>query len=111
METKAAADLIATFAQDPTYIKFPSLRAYMAARVKGKLGEITPKEKAAIWALVKPEHQAIFKDSLALHKQIHDRMYPSDDELPTPKAKKNDEHSNTSRTCPTDREAPPPSVF
>jgi hypothetical protein len=75
MDTQAAADLIAEFATDPTYESFPSLRPMMAVQVKNKLGELTPEQKAAIWALVKPEHQAIFKESLALHDAIDERMY------------------------------------
>jgi hypothetical protein len=75
METKAAADLIAEFATDPTYESFPSLRAMMAVQVKNKLGELTPEQKAAIWALLPPEQQQAFKESLAIHDAIDERMY------------------------------------
>jgi hypothetical protein len=90
METQAAADLIAEFATDPTYESFPSLRAMMAVQVKNKLGELTPEQKAAIWALLPPEQQQAFKESLAIHDAIDERMYLSVDELPT-KSKKNDD--------------------
>jgi hypothetical protein len=92
MDTQDAADLIATFAQDPTYESFPSLRAMAAVQLKNKLGELTQKEKAAIWALLPPEQQQAFKESLALHDAIDERMYPQD-EKPTSTKSETNEHS------------------
>jgi hypothetical protein len=90
MNPQSAADLIAQFATDTTYERYPSLKAYMSARVKNELGDLSPEEKLAIWALVKPEHQKVFKDSLALHRRIDERMHPQEKlpDKPTPSPEK-----------------------
>ncbi len=80
MSREKLAGMVAAFASDPTYKSFPSLRAMIAIQVKNKMGKLEEAERVEIYKLISPDHQTIFKDSLALADKIHSRAYPKGDD-------------------------------
>jgi hypothetical protein len=74
------AGMVAEFASDPTYENLPTSRAMIAVQVKNRMGKLEPEEKVEVWKLISPEHQAIFKEYLALADKIHSLAYPKGDD-------------------------------
>jgi hypothetical protein len=85
MSREKLADMVTAFASDSTYKSFPSLRAMIAVQVKNRMGKLEPEEKVEVWKLILPEHQAVFKESLALADQVNTRTYPKSEEDPLKK--------------------------
>jgi hypothetical protein len=80
MSREKLAGMVTAFASDQTYKSFPSLRAMIAVQVKNRMGKLEPEEKVEVWKLILPEHQAVFKESLALADKIHSLAYPKGDD-------------------------------
>lgn len=80
IDPQKLAGMVTEFATDPNYKNLSSLRAMIAAQVKNRMGKLEPEEKVEVWKLISPEHQAIFKECLALADKIHSQAYPKGEE-------------------------------
>lgn len=85
IDPQKLAGMVTEFASDKTYENLPSLRAMIAAQVKKRMGDLMPEEKIEVWKLISPEHQKVFKESLALADQVNTRTYPKSEEDPLKK--------------------------
>lgn len=80
IDPQKLAGMVTEFASDKTYENLPSLRAMIAVQVKNRMGKLEPEEKVEVWKLISPEHQKVFKESLALADKIHSLAYPKGDD-------------------------------
>jgi hypothetical protein len=80
IDPQKLAGMVTEFASDTTYENLPTSRAMIAVQVKNRMGKLEPEEKVEVWKLILPEHQAVFKESLALADKIHSLAYPKGDD-------------------------------
>lgn len=80
IDPQKLAGMVTAFASDTTYENLPTSRAMIAVQVKNRMGKLEPEEKVEVWKLISPEHQAIFKEYLALADQINAKAYPKGEE-------------------------------